>query len=149
MTNYSDIYDLFLVSIQDYKLDSLYSATPTAFESVLKGYLIKAIPRFDNCAKDLEDRDDTTQIFNITLTTSEKVILSNIMAYEWYQRQINDIRQMNLKMSNTDFKTYSESNNLKEKMERADRLREIFEQDITRYGLKNVDWDAWEEGNYD
>jgi len=148
-TPFSEVYDLFLVSIEDYKLDDLYATIPDDFETVLKGFLIKAIPRFKNCVKDLEDRNDTTQTFNVSLSTTEKVILSNIMIYEWFQKEINDIRQFRLKMNNTDFKHFSEERNLSGKSKRSYEIREIFTQDMTEYGLDNIDWDAWKEGNYD
>lgn len=149
MTSYSEVFDLFLVSVQDYKIDRLYSATPTAFENYLTGFLIKAIPRFDNCAQDLEDRDDTSKTFNITLTTTEKVILSNWMVYEWLQKNIQDIRQMNLHLNDTDFKHYSEQENLKGKMNHSHSIREIISQDMTSYELKNVDWTSWASGVYE
>jgi hypothetical protein len=52
-------------------------------------------------------------------------------------------------MNNTDFKTYSEGQNLKNKLENANTMREIFEQDKTSYGIKNIDWDSWKAGTYD
>src|SRR5210317_1991103 len=99
-TPYSDIFELFLSSMKDYVIDKLFSqdiqnSTNNA-ELYMKPYLIRAIPRFDRCLKDLEDRNDSTMTFNVTLNTDEKVILSNLMRFEWLTREVSDIRQMHL-----------------------------------------------------
>lgn len=145
MTPFSDIYDLATVSFQDYHMNIL-AATPTNFENFMWGFLVKSIPRFSNCVKNLEDRNDTTQVFNINLDTDEKVILSNIMVYEWLQRQIADIRQISLSLTDTDFRHYAEQQNLRGKLELSNHLREIYTQSMTEYGLKHVDWASWATG---
>jgi hypothetical protein len=148
MTLYDEIYDLFLVSVRDYKLDNLFASTPTAFNNYLEGFLIKSIPTFTNCTKDLEDRNDTTQTFNIALSTAEKVILSNIMVYEWMAKEIQDITQMNLSLNDTDFKRYAESQNLTAKSKHQSIIREIFTQQMTNYEIKEIPWTDWLGGNY-
>lgn len=147
-TSYDEIYDLFLVSVRDYNLDNLFAATPTAFNNYLEGFLIKAIPNFYNCSKDLEDRNDSTQTFNITLTTQEKVILSNIMVYEWIAKEIQDINQMNLALNDTDFKRYSEAQNLTAKSKHQSIIRETYTQQMTAYEIKEIPWTEWLGGNY-
>jgi len=150
-TAFSEIYDLFLTNKKDYKIDELYTlgSTPTSnFTNYLKGFLIKGIPNFTNCIQDLDDRDDSTETFNITLSSLEKGIIVDLMDYEWFLREVNDVTQFNLTLSDTDFKHYSEAQNLKEKQEKADRMREQYEQKMTVYGLKNIPWADWKEGNY-
>jgi hypothetical protein len=146
-TNYSDIYDLFLVQIQDYKIDNL-SAYLSDLETYLKGFLIMAIPEFDNCEQDLEDRNDTTQVFTATLTSLEKRILADWMVYFWLQREVNNITQLSNFLQSADFKMYSSANNLKEKVAYSNSMREIISQRMTQYGLKNVDWTSWGEGSF-
>lgn len=148
-TQFSDIYDLFLVNVRDYKIDSLYNAaTPTNFNNYLYGFLINAIPEFYNCTKDLEDRDDDAQTFTETLTLEEKKILSNWMVYYWFLREVQNVTQFNLHLNDTDFKRYAEANNLKNKQEYANSLREIFSQKTVDYGIKNTPWEDWVNGNY-
>lgn len=154
MTLFTDIYDLFLVSVRDYKIDLLYQSSvqnnTNDFENYLQGFLIKAIPKFTKCKKNLYNYVlSPTAQFNETLDLNEQVILSNLTAIEWFEKEINDVTQFNLHLNNTDFKHYAESQNLKEKSDRADKLREKIAQDMTDYEIGNVDWSAWRSGIFD
>ena len=48
-----------------------------------------------------------------------------------------DITQMNLHLSTKDFKSFSESQNLKQKSEVLDKMREDMNREITEYQLRN------------
>lgn len=146
MTSFDEIYDLALVSFRDYKLNKLYNISETDFKNVLQGYLFKAIPKFTNCKKDLEDFNLTTKVFNFDLTLAEKVILSDFMVIEWMTSKILDINQMQLHLNDIDYKTYSEERNLKGKIEAQNILIERVNQDSTKYGIKNIPWDKWASG---
>ena len=146
-TPFDDIYDLFLVEIKDYKIDYL-QAWPTEISNYLQGFLMKAIPDFDNCVQNLEDYNLTNTQFNANLTLTEKSILSNLMVIKWLNKEINDVTQFNLHLNDTDFKHYSEAQNLQQKTSHRDGLREIINQDMTRYGLKNTPWSDWANGNF-
>lgn len=149
MTPYSEIYDLFLTTVSDYKIDELYDTGTEYFESYLKGFLIKAIPNFSNCVQDLDSIAPSTPLsFAVTLTSLEKGILSDLMTCEWFMKEINDVTQFNLTLSDTDFKHFSEAQNLREKQEKSDRMREMAEQKMTIYGLKNIPWADWNAGLY-
>jgi hypothetical protein len=139
-TPYSDIFELFLASVRDYKLDDLMEDSQSSLETYLKPLLIKAIPNFYDCTQNLEDRNDSTLTFNIDLTTSEKVILSNLLLIEWLTKEVNDVLQMSLHLNDRDFKTYSESKNLYAKRQHLTMTKEEVEKQITAYGYKNVDW---------
>jgi hypothetical protein len=139
-TLYSDIFELFLGNIQDYKIDALYNDSTESAEEYMKIFLIRAIPWFDNCLKDLDSRNDITRTFTVTLNTDEKVILSNLMVIEWLEHEIHDIKQMQLHLQDREFKTYAESQNLKEKSDHLIKLRENTEKLMTRYGYKNYTW---------
>jgi hypothetical protein len=104
-------------------------------------FLVKAIPHFDNCIQDLEDRNDTTRTFNITLSTDEKVILSDLAIVQLLKKEVNDIKQMGLILSDPKaFKHYSEANNLKEKRETMYAAQESAERMMVKYSHKNIDW---------
>ena len=147
-TTYDEIYDLALVTLRDYNLDDLYASSPTNFKAYFKGFLIRAIPKFTNCQQDLSDRNDTTSTFNITLTDKEKDILASLTNITWVQKEIKDITQMNLHMNDTDFRHFSEAQNLDAKRKLWVHEREIVNQDMTDYGLSNVDWSAWGNGEF-
>lgn len=147
-TTYQDIFDLFLVSIKDYKIDNLYVNSQTDFEAYLTGFLEKAIPNFDNCVKDLTLRSKTSMTFNLDLDDLEKDILADLMVYQWFLKELQNITQFNITLSDTDFKHFSEAQNLREKTEYANRVREIYEQKKVVYGMKNISWGNWGTGQY-
>jgi hypothetical protein len=54
-TPFSDIYELCMTSIRDYKIDQLFDATDlTNFENLMFGFMKKAIPKFIHCKKQLD-----------------------------------------------------------------------------------------------
>ncbi len=139
-TPYSEVFNLFLASIQDYRINRLYEQSVEEMENYLIPFLIKAITNFKKCKTDLEDRDDENRIFNQTLSTDEKVILSNLMMVEWLTKEVNDILQMRLYLQDTDFKTYSQANNLREKRELLTTMKEMVDKQIVQYSYNNFDW---------
>ena len=147
-TLYTDIYDLFLTEITDYKLDKLYSQSVADFEVYLQGFLIRSLPKFYNCTKDLTDRDDDDGTFTETLTTTEKDILATLMAIQWLKKEIQNVSQINVHLTDKNFKHYAEGQNLKEKSEYMNRLREIVNQDMAEYGIKNIPWSEWKVGEF-
>jgi len=143
-TPYSEVFDLFLVSIQDYRINRLYEKSVEDMENYLMSFLIKAITNFRKCKTDLEDRDDENRIFNQTLSTDEKVILSNLMIVEWLTKEVNDILSLRNFLQDTDFKTYSQANNLKEKRELLTTMKEMVDKQIVQYSYNNFDWSKLE-----
>jgi hypothetical protein len=148
-TKFDKIYDLALTEIRDYKIDKIYSMSPLDFESYMRGFLNRAIPKFTNCQKDLSDINEINQEFNGDLTLVEQNILANWVIVSWLSREINDVSQINLSMNDGDFKRYAEGQNLKEKTEHHNKLREMVNQDMLDYGFRNVDWASWGSGIYD
>lgn len=139
-TPYSEIFSLFLASIQDYKIDKLFRQSVIDAENYMTPFLIKAITNFKKCKTDLEDRDDVNKTFNQTLSTDEKVILSNLMVVEWLTKEVNDILSLKLHLQDTDFKTYSSAQNLKEKRELLTTTKEMVDKQIVQYSYNNFDW---------
>ncbi len=150
--SYQVIFNLFLSSIQDYNLNQLYindqnnSPTTQTLEQYILPWLIKSIPNFTSCKYDLSNRDDTTMEFNPNnlpnqdLQTDEQVILSNLMVIEWLKNNINDIKQVNLHLQDTDFKTFAEGQNLREKVNHKNAMVEEVNNLMVRYGYKNLDF---------
>ena len=145
MTLFTEIYDLFLVMVRDYKLDKLYDSSTTDFETYLKGFLMKAIPKFTNTKQPLTY---TGTSFDNDLTVKENDILSTLMCIEWLTKEVNDVTQFTNSLNDTDFKRYSESQNLTSKKARYNDLREIVNQDMVDYDLKTTDWESWRNGSY-
>lgn len=149
-TPFKEIYDLALISINDFRLDKLYLSSPTDFYNVLYGYLKKSIAKFTVCATDLSNRTSNAETgqFNNTLTDIESDILSTYLVLEWLDSQILISQEMGLLLNDTDFKHSSEANVLNAKTSLRDKKREELSDYLVQYGMKTVNWDAWALGNF-
>ena len=113
-TSFDDIIDMALVTIQDYKLNNLYSANPASFEMITNSFLLKGLPEFTNCKTPLTYNTQSRTFLN-TLTPLEISILADLWVYEWFNWNVQNVTQFQNKMSPSDFKHYSEAENLKQK----------------------------------
>lgn len=147
-TTFQEIYKLFLNSINDYHIRNLFKEDVTVAEDLLYTLLLRSIPKFYNCVKDIKNVDAAGGTFLCQLDVEECNILSELMVCAWLDLVINDIRQMNLHLSDNDFKHFSEESNLRQKSEYCDRVREKATQDMVNYGLYRTDFSAWGEGDY-
>jgi len=146
-TLFTDIYELFLVEIIDWKIDRIYDTSVPTFETYLQGFLVRAVPKFTNCEQSLV-YSLVTDSFTSDFTVVEKSILTNLMTIEWMNKEIQNISQFNLLLNDTDFKIHAAGQNLREKSEYKDRLRETVSQDMVDYGISNISWSDWADGEY-
>jgi hypothetical protein len=123
----------------------------------MKGLLENGIDLFNGTLSDLSWTDrkevehdaDGNEIvyddsyFNADLTSKEQSIIAMLVVYKWFEREMQDVRQFNNHLQTRDFKVYSEANNLKQKSEYADKLREKYLYEIQQYQLNNLD-SFWE-----
>jgi hypothetical protein len=150
----SDINDLFMTRVTDYRLDTIYVASGSfVFNAYLESWLLGAIADFDDyCDQALTytvSGSATEGYFTEDLTQKNKLILSKIMVKYWLQKTVNDILQMNLHVTDRDFKTFSASQNLKAKQDYLNSLKEELSQEIIDYTYKRNDWSNWKNGLYD
>ena len=114
------------------------------YDIYMTGFLKNAIPEFKNCLQDLSDRNDVTMTFNITLTDSEKDILTCLLVAQILKKEVFDIRQIRAMIQNgSDANRYSEANLLKEKLELQRDLIELAGKKKTDYELENEDWSTF------
>lgn len=144
-TPFSTIYDQFMMFVTDYRLNELYNASVSDFETYLSGFLIPAITDFKNCNQSLSY---ATSIFTETLTEENIKILAMLMKKYWLTKEIDDITQMNLHVTDRDFRVYSESQNMREKQNRLILELENLSQSLIDYGYDNTDWSAWLNGEF-
>jgi len=145
-TPYCEIFNLFLFNIQDYLIDEMYDTSTEDFEIYATNFLLKAIPSFNQCKQDLDDRDDTARVFNVTLTLTEKNILANLMTLYWLVKEINNILEMRNFLVSGDYKAFSAANNLKEKRLWYEELSKDVDRQMTSYGYNNNNWSSFFEG---
>lgn len=137
MTSFDRIEDLAMIIIKDYRLDNLFKMDEKAFFEYVDSFLIKAIPKFTQCFNSLE-YDGVLRTFTSDLSLKEQDILSDILVEVWFESLTNDITQINMHISNKEFKTYSEAQNLKEKKDYRNDLRVKYNQDIVDYQIENI-----------
>jgi len=147
-TPFSTVFDSFMGRIKDWKLDALYASSVTDFETYLTTFLTDSCMRFEDVSLESLEKDDTAKTFSEDLSGKVIWVLSQIMVEYWLEKEVQDVRQMNLKITDRDFKTYSEAQNLREKDNRWNEARERSSQIINDYAYKNNDWVAWVSGDF-
>lgn len=158
----SNIYDLFMQTISDYRLDLLFQISEEDFESFLESWLKFSIVDFTVCNQSLayeeshisqgEEEDDPEVYvpgeFTETLTLQNQVILVKLMMKHWLQKNVNDITQMNLHVTDRDFKVASEAMNLREKQTYLSSIKEECSILLNDYAYHNNDWSSWFSQNF-
>lgn len=117
--------------------------------NVIEGFMIRGLPNFTNCKKDLSNRDDNARVFNIGLTDLEKSIIADWTVLTWLDKEINDVRQITGMIQNkVEANRYSEANLLKEKTNHKVQLQEDVNKKQTEYDFLNIPWKDWMNGDY-
>lgn len=147
-TAYSTVFDSFMMKIKDWRLDTLYQASVPDFETYLIGFLKSAVVMFKKCNQSLS-RDDTAKTFDEDLTDENIELLGKLMVEAWLEKEVQNITQMSLTITDKDFKHYSEAQNLKEKSARWNEVRERNSQDLVSYGYdQDSTWASWLSGDF-
>lgn len=129
--------------------DAYVEDSTEIFKTIMDGFMIRGLPNFDNCTKDLSDRDDNARSFNFELTDREKEIIADYTDIMWLDKEINDTRQITAMLQNkNEAHRYSEANNLNAKRERRIQMNEDVSYKKTSYGLRNNNWKEWANNNY-
>jgi hypothetical protein len=141
-TDFSEIYDNFMQNVQDFRLVTLYNSSVSDFETYLSSFLLNAITDFEGvCDQSLANSSSS---FTATLTQKNIKILALLMSKYWLQKEVNDIRQMSLHVTDKDFKVYSEANHMREKQNKYNALREELSQELVNYKLNDTTlWASW------
>lgn len=148
-SKFSEIFDLFMVQVKDWRLQSLYESSTLDFEVYLSGFLMLSIPQFQEVCNQSLAHDEETKEFTEVLTLDNKTILSKLMVEKWLEKEVQDVNQMNLHLQDRDFKVYSESQNLREKSLYLDKTKEYNSQSMTVYSYnKSTDWANWFSGTF-
>jgi len=141
-TSVNEVYDLFSQTITDYRLIALFDTSESDFENYLQSFLEFAITDFKNCDQSL-NYDDITKEFPDVLSRENKNILAHLMMKYWMQKNVNDITQMNLHVTDRDFKIASEALNLREKTAQLNAVKEQCSQMLIDYGYSRINWTNW------
>jgi hypothetical protein len=147
-TSTSEVTDMFLTRINDYRLTTIYQTSGSGtLNQYLEPFLIDSNIMFsDFCDQDLTYTICSGSVegyYTETLTTEHISILSQIMVKFWLAKTISDILQMQNHVTDRDFKTFSSSQNLKSKQDYYVVKLEEIDQLLTNYSLKKNNWVNW------
>lgn len=107
-TPYEKIYDNLLPKFRSYEIPLM---TVEEVKDYLHDFLIPAISRFHVCRKDLNDRDDIIQRFNVELSDIEIEILSNYLLIEYIDSEyVRTPSLLKVQLPSSDFKAFSKAN---------------------------------------
>lgn len=148
MVEFSQIYKLFLNSIKDYEIKEILEYSPDAGEDLMLTFLLKALTRFDNCHKDLENIDLNLQIIKEDLSLKEIIILVDWMVIAWAERNNSDLLLSQATLGDADFRRTPQYMVLRANEENINMRRERVQQDMITYDLKNTPFKEWSVGNY-
>jgi hypothetical protein len=147
-TTTSDICDLFLSRIEDFRINAVYATSGSMGLTIyLEPYLIDSIVEFEICNQDLTytpTTEDTDGYFAVDLNLKNKKILSSIMIKSWLSKTINSLNQMQNIISDHDFKqSFSPAQNLTAKKDYLNTVKEEISQLLVDYSFANNDWTSW------
>lgn len=107
-TSYEKIYENLLPKFRSYEIPLMSTEEVKDF---LHDYLVPAISRFHVCRKDLNDKDDIVQRFNVDLSDTEIEILSNYLLIEYIDSEYIRVPSLlKVQLPSSDFKAFSPAN---------------------------------------
>lgn len=148
VTTFGEIYHIFLNTIQDYHIKNIFNENIQLGDDLLETFLLRGIPKFYNCVKDIKNVDLFNKTFTCLLDIEECGIVCDLMILSWLDYTINDITQMGLTLTDNDFKHYSEEKNLEKKVSYSNNIREQVNQNMVIYSLNHTSFSNWAVGNY-
>ncbi len=133
MTPFEAVYTAFLSKM----IDSSFIEVPSevAMEDLLQ-LLKAAIFNFEYPKISLEI-DELTETFVEELTADEIQLLSHLMTYEWFSRNLLNIGLFTAGMTTSEFKTFSKSNQLSSMKDTGSFLTEEIRRLKKLYHMKN------------
>lgn len=139
MTSFLEIYDLAMLTIQDYRLDNLAKKDEQAFKNYLRGKLRSGVSEFTGCLTSLETTSvDDEYYFVNDLSEKEKSIIAKTIVYKWFLQLHQDVVALRPHLSVKEFKQTDVNNGIKQRSEYLDKLKEDIQYDITQYQLSNL-----------
>lgn len=131
MTPLQEVYDSFLQKITDYEIAEL---SDEDFKGECLQLLKSSLARFIGVKEINIDKEN----FNRILESLEIDILALGMVLSWIEPKINNIVLYKMRLSSSDYKTFSQANHLKEMREIKKQALSDFTYWSTRYSSQKV-----------
>lgn len=151
-TSATEVFDLFLALINDWKLDSLYVTSGSAALGVyVEPWLLFSISEFEDiCDQSLTyDSTSGSQMFTETLNQRNINVLAQIMVRYWMTKVTQDLLAMSNLIQDHDFSTFSAAQNLREKREYLNSVKETTSQMLNEYAFSRNSWSQWKNQIFD
>lgn len=132
------IIDQAMITIRDYKLDEVFTVDPETFDTIIEGYMLRGLSKFEGCLKPL-DYDRTLHEFISDFNIHEVDIIASWTVIEWYEGQLQDVLEFKEPLRDVDFNKYSTGQNLRPRQEYIGTLRTKAKQDTTNYQLLDIE----------
>lgn len=132
-TSFDDVIEMALMIIRDYKLVELYKADDDEFRTVLQGYMLKGLPKFEVSCIDSLEYDLENRTFARDLSSIEIDIISDWTVIMWYTDHLNDVLEFREPLRDVDFNRFATGQNLKPRQAYLEELRRKVKQDATNY----------------
>lgn len=130
-TPYERLYENLLPKFRSYEIPLM---TTDEVKSELHDYLLPAIVRFHVCKKNLKERDDILEQFNMELLDEEIEIISNFMLLEYIDANcIRTPSLLKVNLSSSDFNAFSPANFLDKLLLMHETYRKENETLLSRY----------------
>ena len=130
-TSYEKLYENLLPKFRSYKIPLM---STEEVKDCLHDFLIPAISRFHVCRKNLNDRDDILQRFNVELSDMDIEILSNYMLLEYTDSEyIRTPTILKVHLPSNDFRAFSPGNHLDKLLAMHDTYKTENETLLSRY----------------
>ena len=146
-TSLSEVVDLFMTRVNDYRLNTVYQTSGSfIFTQYVEPWVLDSIGDFEVCTQSLAYTPTSGSVegyFTEDLTTEHKSILSRLMLKYWMNKTVQDVLQMNNAITDHDYKTFSQAQNLKAKQDYYNSLKEELSQVLVDYAYKNNSWSEW------
>lgn len=134
-TPYTAIYENMLPKFRSYEIPLM---TIEEVQEYLHDFIAPAIARFHICRKDLNDRDETLEQFNVDLSLTEIEIISNFALIEYIDSTyVRTATLLKVNLSSSDFNSYSPANMLDKLLAMHDTYRRENETLLSRYSWMN------------
>ena len=136
-TKFSEIYPLFLSSIDDYTLAELED---DELEELLEGYLMNGLVHLSESISDLEDYDIEAKRFNADLYHTEKVAIAKAMKLEWLNERIYAEDLMRRAIGDRDYKAVQGTDYIRRLGAQARTLRDEIERDLINHSYRRKEF---------
>ena len=130
-TPYEKLYENLLPKFRSYEIPLM---STEEVKDYLHDFLIPAISRFHVCRKDLNNRDDILQRFNVKLSDIEIEILSNYLLIEYIDSEYIRVPSLlKISLPSSDFKAFSKANMIEKLVSMRTRYLTENETLLSRY----------------